>query len=149
MTWAGDGGLKRARPTWCASGAGLSGALGAERLWKVSPKPCYVEHMATIVDPVLSRFRAALDEVYGERIERVVLFGSRARGDARPDSDYDVAVFLKNLNGFGKEAGRIAEIEADILTETGAVINAMPLQAGSYRDRTGLMGELRRDGLDL
>jgi uncharacterized protein len=105
--------------------------------------------MAMIVDPILSRFRAALDEVYGERIERVVLFGSRARGDARPDSDYDVAVFLKNLNGFGKEAGRIAEIEADILSETGAVINAMPLQAGSYRDRTGLMGELRRDGLDL
>jgi hypothetical protein len=25
--------------------------------------------MATIADPILSRFRAALDEVYGERIE--------------------------------------------------------------------------------
>jgi hypothetical protein len=34
-------------------------------------------------DPVLVRFRAALDEVYGvPGIERVVLFGSRARGDA-------------------------------------------------------------------
>jgi predicted nucleotidyltransferase len=105
--------------------------------------------MVNIGDPVLRRFRAALDEVYGERIERVVLFGSRARGDARPDSDYDVAVFLKDLDGFGKEARRIAEIEADILTETGVVINTMPLQAGSYRDRTGLMRELRRDGLDL
>jgi predicted nucleotidyltransferase len=105
--------------------------------------------MAAIVDPVLSRFRAALDEVYGERIERVVLFGSRARGDARADSDYDVAVFLEDLDGFGKEAGRIARIEADILSDTGIVINALPLQAGSYRERTGLMQELRRDGLDL
>jgi hypothetical protein len=43
-------------------------------------------------DPVLKRFRAALDTLYGDRIERVVLFGSRARGDAR--EDYDVAVFL-------------------------------------------------------
>ena len=51
--------------------------------------------MATIIDPILSRFRAALQEVYGERIERVVLFGSRARGDFQPDSDYDVAVFLR------------------------------------------------------
>ena len=34
--------------------------------------------MATAADPVLTRFRAALDEIYGERIERVVLFGSRA-----------------------------------------------------------------------
>ncbi len=105
--------------------------------------------MATIVDPILSRFRAALDEVYGERIERVVLFGSRARGEARPDSDYDVVVFLKDLRGFGAEAGRIAEIETAILFETGAIINALPLQAGSYLERTGLMQELRRDGLDL
>jgi hypothetical protein len=44
-------------------------------------------------DPILRRLRAALDELYGERIERVVLFGSRARGEAGEDSDYDVAVF--------------------------------------------------------
>jgi predicted nucleotidyltransferase len=105
--------------------------------------------MTTIVDPVLSRFRAALDEVYGERIERVALYGSRARGDARADSDYDVAVFLKHLDGFGKEAGRIARIEADILSDTGIVINALPLQAGSYRERTELMQELRREGVEL
>jgi hypothetical protein len=47
-------------------------------------------------DPILQRFRAALDTLYRDRIERVVLFGSRARGDAREDSDYDVAVLLKN-----------------------------------------------------
>jgi predicted nucleotidyltransferase len=105
--------------------------------------------MQANADPILRRFRAALDAAYGDRIERVVLFGSRARGEARPDSDYDVAVFLKNLRGFGEEAGRVAEIEADILSDTGAVINAMPLPAGSYRERTGLMQELRRDGLDL
>jgi predicted nucleotidyltransferase len=46
-------------------------------------------------DPILTRFRAELDEIYGPRVERVVLFGSRARGDAQPDSDYDVAVFLR------------------------------------------------------
>jgi uncharacterized protein len=105
--------------------------------------------MATIVDPILSRFRATLDEVYGERIERVVLFGSRARGDARPDSDYDVAVFLKDFESFGTEAGRLADVETDILFDTGAVINALPFKAGAYEHRTGLMAELRRDGLDL
>jgi uncharacterized protein len=105
--------------------------------------------MTKVPDPIMSRFRAALDDVYGERIERVVLFGSRAHGGARPDSDYDVAVFLKDLTGFGEEMGKIAEIETDILYDTGAVINALPLRAGSYRQRTGLMHELRREGLDL
>lgn len=51
--------------------------------------------MASVVaaDPVLKRYRDALDTAYGNRIERVVLFGSRARGEASSDSDYDLAVF--------------------------------------------------------
>ena len=105
--------------------------------------------MANAIDPILSRFCSALDEAYGGRIERVVLFGSRARGDAHPDSDYDVAVFLKDLDNFGQEAGRIAEIETDILYDTGDVINAMSFKAGSYWECTGFMGELRREGLNL
>ena len=105
--------------------------------------------MIAAADPILTRFRSALDETYGERIERVVLFGSHAQGEARADSDYDVAVFLKDLDSFGTEAGRIAAIETDILYDTGAVINAIPFGAGAYRERTGLMQELRRDGIDL
>ena len=59
-------------------------------------------------DPVLTRFRAVLDVLYGDRLERAVLFGSRARGDARPDSDYDVAVFLRNYHGFWNEVQRLS-----------------------------------------
>ncbi len=102
-----------------------------------------------ITDPVLRKFRVALDEVYGERIERVVLYGSRARGDARPDSDYDVAVFLTDLTDRWDEIDRIVEIETDILCETGAVINALPFRAGAYQERTPLMHDLRREGIDL
>ncbi len=54
-------------------------------------------------NPILAKFRAALAEMYGDRLECVALFGSRARGDAQPDSDYDVAVFLNGMNG---SAGR-------------------------------------------
>jgi predicted nucleotidyltransferase len=58
-------------------------------------------------NPVLAKFSAALAEMYGDRLERVVLFGSRARGDAQPDSDYDVAVFLNGMKG---SADRWAEL---------------------------------------
>jgi uncharacterized protein len=33
-------------------------------------------------DPIFQRFGTALNEIYGDRVERVVLFGSRARGGA-------------------------------------------------------------------
>ena len=105
--------------------------------------------MATANPLVLFKLRAALDKQYGDRVERIVLFGSRARGDARSDSDYDVAVFLKNLSDRWGEADKIAVIATDILSETGEVIHAMPYLAGSYEDRTPLMHELRREGRDL
>jgi uncharacterized protein len=100
-------------------------------------------------DPILQRFRAAIGESYGDRIERVVLYGSRARGDAQPDSDYDIALFLRNSASFWVEMGPLSEIETDILYDTGAVISAKPFPAGSYRAQTAFMDEIRRDGVDL
>lgn len=58
-------------------------------------------------------------------------------------------MFLNDYEGIGEEMAGIAEIETDILLDTGAVINALPLPAGAYRERTGLMAELRREGRDL
>jgi predicted nucleotidyltransferase len=100
-------------------------------------------------DPVLTRFRAAVAGAYGDRLERVVLFGSRARGDHRPDSDYDIAVFVKDPGDLWDELWKLAEITTAILNDTEAVISAKPFLAGSYHARTGFMHELRNDGLDL
>lgn len=100
-------------------------------------------------DPVLVRFRQALNEAYGNRIERVVLFGSRARGDARPTSDYDVAVFIKDPGELWDELGRLAHITTMILDDTGAVISAKPFRSGAYAERSPLMHEIRQDGRDL
>src|ERR1700676_634348 len=61
-------------------------------------------------DSVLKRFRAALGEAYGDRLERVVLFGSRARGDPRPDSDYDIAVFIRKPGDLWDELGTLVDI---------------------------------------
>ena len=100
-------------------------------------------------DPVLKRLRAALNEMYGERIERVVLFGSRARGDAHEDSDYDVAVFLRDMTDRFAEMDRLADLGTVILNETGEFVHAMPHRAGSYDERTPLMLAVRSEGIDL
>ncbi len=103
----------------------------------------------TLNDPVIARFRAALGEVYGEPLERLVLFGPHARGDARADSDYDIAVFLRDAGSLWEESGSLAEIETDILCDTGAVINAIPLPSSDHDAQTPFMHELRRDGREI
>jgi predicted nucleotidyltransferase len=100
-------------------------------------------------DPALERFRAAVDMIFGPRIERVVLFGSRARGDARADSDYDIAIFLKDFTDRRREVLRLVPVVTDIIEDSGVVIHPMPFRAGAWRDRTPLMHEIRRDGIDL
>jgi len=100
-------------------------------------------------DPVLTELVAALDGAYGERLERIVLFGSRARGDAHAESDYDVAVFLQNLTDRRAEVRRLADLASDLIGRTGEVVNALPFEAGAYKRRTPLMHELRRDGIEL
>jgi predicted nucleotidyltransferase len=107
-------------------------------------------HDSPAAVPILTRFRAALDEVYGSRLERVVLYGSRARGDAQPDSDYDIAVFLRDMPDRWRELDRLADLSTALLDDTGEIIHAMPYLAGTYNDpRMPLMHEIRREGVEL
>ncbi|MBM4402683.1 MAG: nucleotidyltransferase domain-containing protein [Candidatus Cloacimonetes bacterium] len=44
----------------------------------------------------LDEFTQKLTSKYADRIDRIVLYGSRARGDARPDSDIDLLIVVKD-----------------------------------------------------
>ena len=47
---------------------------------------------------VIKRIREVIDEVSGEmgiKVDRVILFGSRVRGDYREDSDWDILVVVE------------------------------------------------------
>ncbi|MFY9643269.1 MAG: nucleotidyltransferase domain-containing protein [Rhodomicrobium sp.] len=100
----------------------------------------------TPADPVLVKFCHALDDLYGER---VVLFGSRARGDAHPDSDYDIAIFLRDLANRDREVDRLAELQDRVMADTDPFIDAIPFPAGAWAERTTFMHALRREGRDL
>ena len=90
-----------------------------------------------------------LTESTGSDLSASYCYGSQARGDARPDSDYDVAVFLRDLGDRFAEMNRLADLSTHILDETGEFIHAMPYRGGSYAERTPLMHEIRAEGIDL
>jgi predicted nucleotidyltransferase len=105
--------------------------------------------LARSQDPVLLRAEAALKELYGDRLDRIVLFGSRARGDAKVDSDYDVAIFLKDMSDRWAELDRLAELRVKLIDDTGVFFDLLPYAASAYGERSPLMREIRLDGLDL
>jgi len=119
-----------------------------------SPMTCdMVPKMTTInetrSEPVLERFRHALADLYGPALDRVVLFGSRARGDAGEHSDYDVAVFLKDVRPGMAEWYRLADLRTRILDAGGPFFDAIPFRSSDYDRHTPIMREIKRDGVLL
>lgn len=72
------------------------------------------------VDPVMHAFTSAVRGRLGDRLHRIVLFGSRARGDAQDNSDYDVLIIVDRRSPEVRQ--HILEIEADLMDQYGALI---------------------------
>lgn len=63
---------------------------------------------------IIAQLRQALERMYGEQLVKIVLFGSQARGDARPDSDIDILILLNQPFNYGYENERISFPVAEI-----------------------------------
>ncbi len=74
---------------------------------------------------ILAQLKRGLESLYGERLCRVVLFGSRARGDNDPDSDIDVLVVLKPPVEVGKEITRTSELTWSLSYDNVCVVSCV------------------------
>ena len=88
-------------------------------------------------------------------VHRAMLFGSRARGRHRADSDADVAVVLRGEKGpFVDTKLDMADLAYDVLLETGVHIQPLPLweyewaHPESHRNPS-LLQNIARDGIRL
>ena len=45
---------------------------------------------------VINQFKTVIHNIYGDRLDKIVMYGSRARGDFKEDSDFDFLVILKD-----------------------------------------------------
>jgi predicted nucleotidyltransferase len=78
---------------------------------------------------VLQQLRAGLESQYGYRLDRVLLYGSQARGDAGPESDVDVLVVLKGEVDALIEIHRNSYLVADLSLEHDLVISCVYMSA--------------------
>jgi predicted nucleotidyltransferase len=94
-----------------------------------------------------------LGVLYGRRMQSVKLVGSRARGDARDDSDYDFLVFLDECD-YGIEVPKLKELGRQLNLRHGlGPLSLSPLSREQFlgldAKYDGITGNFRRDAVTL
>ena len=111
----------------------------------------------SVIEPATERAaRAFLERVARQYdVASAILFGSRARGDYRSDSDADIAVVLKGEAGEFFDTQRVLSgIAYDVLLDTDIRIQALPIWQTEWDHPDGysnpyLLRNIRREGIAL
>jgi predicted nucleotidyltransferase len=97
----------------------------------------------------LKEFVKRVKEKHGDRIEKIVLFGSYARGDYTRESDIDVLVVTAE-DSF-KMQRMLSEIVTDILLETEEYVSVKVLSVEEYefqeRIKSGFFRNVSKEGV--
>lgn len=97
---------------------------------------------------VLTEFREELARLLGERFEAAYLFGSRARGDHRPDSDLDVLVVVRGVVDYGDLIRRTSMLVSMLSLKYDAVISRVFVSKERFeRENSPFLMNIRREAV--
>lgn len=95
---------------------------------------------------LIHEFRRRAEMALPGRVVRVLLYGSRARGDARPDSDWDVAVFLAGPPT-PSDRSALSDVGFDLMMESGQHIQPVAVDAAKSIDDSSFLKNVHEDGI--
>ena len=101
------------------------------------------------IKKILSALKKGLAEIYGDQLKAVILFGSYARGDARPpNSDIDVMIVLKGEFDYWEQDKRLSELVANLSLENDVVISRKIASEANYASsKMPLYINVRKEGV--
>ena len=98
----------------------------------------------------LGEARAELERLYGDRLVKVILYGSHARGEAHEESDVDVLVVLKGTINPYEEARRTSSVMLNATLRHEMALSILHLEEEHFKDPTHpLMMNVNEEGIEL
>jgi predicted nucleotidyltransferase len=99
---------------------------------------------------VVTALRRGYEELYGDRLVRLMLFGSQARDDAEPGSDVDVLVVLNGTVDAYEEIQRTSEFVGNLCLEHSVVIASVFISEDEFlHKQSPLLRNVRREGVPV
>jgi len=84
---------------------------------------------------ILNEFKKILQNLYGNNLQKLILYGSYARGEERNYSDIDIAIIFKRLDNPYKEIDKINEATYDLDIENNIILNFYPISENEFNSR--------------
>lgn len=103
------------------------------------------------IEPMLREFKTALQGLYGNRLNEIILYGSYARGDYTDESDIDLMILLNDdqVNTYA-EVFRLSEFTMDFILRYGKAVSVLPTSANRYQQSFGpVYQNARLEGLSV
>lgn len=102
------------------------------------------------IQAILAGLQSRFQELYGDRLVQMVLYGSQARGDAEEGSDIDVLVVLKGPVRPGQEISRTSDISGELSLQHNEVISCLFMDEERFANSYGpLLRNIRKEGVKL
>lgn len=106
--------------------------------------------MSTDIRPILENLKRELMKIYGDQVDRILLYGSRARGDERPDSDIDILVVLKDDFNYSEILELSSDLAASLSLENDVVISRAFVSKEQFEHRqTPFLMNVRREAVPV
>ncbi len=99
---------------------------------------------------LLSVLRASFQQIFGDQFDQMLLFGSRARGDARADSDIDVLIVLHGKFDYLDVIERTSELVSTLSLENDIVISRTFIGKDRFeQEHSPFLLNVKREGVPV
>ena len=100
------------------------------------------------IKEILSEFRKKIENLYGNKLKDIILYGSWARGEATENSDIDILITLKGKVIPGKEIDKMIDIITEFNLKYEILLSIVPVSENEYNTiNSPLLINVRREGI--